>query len=232
MLVRPMPATTRSKLTRPLYFLFEKAEQVDLVFVARCVVGVAAFGWIGDVGAAVPDEQALAEAGSGGDEGAVADLAGVAFSERINLLGRKLGDAVSVGLEVIDEEDVLNIEAGGELAAIEGPGKVGEAQAAVADRAWNAEAGGGDFFCAEKVFDDDFEAGIILGFVDLVACGFQLAVGKVIQPKVDLGAAYISRQDHLSLSKNPQPSPLVAGKSAAAALSRISVSIPLEGQMS
>jgi hypothetical protein len=36
---------------------------------------------------AVPDEDAFAEAGAGGDEGAVADLAGVAFGEGVDLVG-------------------------------------------------------------------------------------------------------------------------------------------------
>ena len=59
--------------------LLEEAQQVDLVFVARRVVGVAALGGIGRVAAAVPDQQGLAEAGSGGDQRAIADLAGIAL---------------------------------------------------------------------------------------------------------------------------------------------------------
>ena len=47
---------------------------------------------------AVPDEQGLTEAGSGGDEGSVAGLAGVAIGEGIDLVGGELGDAVAIGL--------------------------------------------------------------------------------------------------------------------------------------
>jgi hypothetical protein len=64
---------------------------------------------------------------------------------------------------------VLDLEIVGEFAAVEGPGQVGEAQAAVADRAGNAEAGGGDFVRAEELFDDLFEAGVVLGGIALVA---------------------------------------------------------------
>ena len=49
---------------------------------------------------------------------------------------------------------------------------------------------------------------------------------------VEFVAAFIAGQNHRSLSRTPQPSPLGAGRSAAAALSRNRVSIPLEGQIS
>ena len=67
-------------------FFLEKTEQVDLVFIARGVVDVAAFRGVGDVGAAVPHQIALAEPGAGGDEGAIADLAGIALGEGVNLV--------------------------------------------------------------------------------------------------------------------------------------------------
>ena len=146
--------------------LLEEAQQVDLVFVARRVVGVAALGGVGRVGAAVPDQQALAQAGSGGDQGAVADLAGVALAEGVDLVGGELGHAVAVGLKIVDEEDVVDAEAGRELAAVQGPGQVGQAQAAVAHRAGHAEAGRGHLVRAQKLLDDLFQAGVILGRID------------------------------------------------------------------
>ncbi len=118
-----------------------------------------------------------------------------------------------------------------ELAAVQGPGQVGEAQAAVAHRAGHAEAGRSDLGRAEKLLDDLFQPGVVFGRKALIAGGFQFSIDKVIQRQMNLGAAYIARQNHLSLSKTPQPSPSVAGKSAAAALSNIKVSIPLEGQI-
>jgi hypothetical protein len=145
-----MPLTTRSKLMRPVVLLLEVAEQVDLVFVARRVVAVAAFAGHGDVLLAVPGQDALAEAGAGGDQGAVADLAGVALARGVDLVGLEFGDAVAIGFQVVDEEDVVDFEVVGQLAAVEGPGQVGEAQAAVADRAGDAEAGGGDNFARRK----------------------------------------------------------------------------------
>ena len=93
---------------------------------------------------AVPDEQGLAEAGAGGDEAAVADGGGVAFVQGEDAVGGELGDAVAVGFEVVDEEDVLDAERVWQVADVEGPGEVGELEAAVADGAGAAEAGGDD----------------------------------------------------------------------------------------
>jgi hypothetical protein len=64
----------------PVVLLLEEAQQVDLVFVARRVVRVAALGGIRNMMVAVPDQEAFAQAGSGGDQGAVAHLAGIALA--------------------------------------------------------------------------------------------------------------------------------------------------------
>ena len=93
-------------------FLLEKAKQVDLVFVAGGVVGMAALRGIGNVGTAVPDEEAFAKPGSGGDEGTIADLAGIAFSKGEDLVAGELGYAIAVGFKVVDEEDVGDAEIG------------------------------------------------------------------------------------------------------------------------
>ncbi len=121
--------------------LLEEAQQVDLVLVAGREVRVASLGGIGNVGVAVPDEQALAQAGSGGDQGAVADLAGVALGQGEYLVGGELGYAVAVGFQVVDEEDVIDDEASRQFAAVQRPGQVGEAQASVAHRAGHAKTG-------------------------------------------------------------------------------------------
>ena len=123
-------------------------------------------------------------------------------------------------------------EVADEFAAVECPGKVGETQAPVAHRPGHAEAGGGDLVASQKLLDDVFQARIILGRKSLFARICQLSIGEVIQRQVNLGAAHVSGQNHLSLSKTPQPSPSVGGRSAAAALSRNRVSIPLAGQIS
>jgi hypothetical protein len=136
----------------PVVLLLEEAQQVDLVFVARRVVGVAALGGIGNVAVAVPDQQALAQAGSGGDQGAVADLAGVALAEGVNLVGGELGHAVAVGLKVVDQEDVVDAQAHRQLAAVQRPGQVGEAQTAVAHRAGHAKAGRGHLVAPRNSF--------------------------------------------------------------------------------
>ena len=144
MFLMPRPETTRSQLTRPLSWCAEVLEEGDLAVGAGGEVAVATLGGDGAVVLAVPDEEGLAEAGAGGDEAAVADGGFVAGVEGEDLVGGELGDAVAVGFEVVDEEDVLDAEGLGELSAVEDPGEVGELEAAVADGAGDAEAGGED----------------------------------------------------------------------------------------
>ena len=72
---------------RPLYFCLRKRSRSISSSLRGRVVRVAAFGGIGNVDAAVPDQQAFAQPGSGGDQGAVADLAGVALAQRVDLVG-------------------------------------------------------------------------------------------------------------------------------------------------
>src|SRR5208282_5147254 len=133
----------------------------------------------------------LAEAGSGGDQGAVAHLAGVALAEGVDLAVGELGHAVAVGFQVVDQEDVLDGEAGSQLAAVQGPGQVGQAQAAVAHRAGHAEAGRMNLVRAQKLFDDLFQAGVVPGLNLLIARINQFSIDKVVQRQVNLGAANV-----------------------------------------
>ena len=108
MFLMPRPETTRSQLTRPL--------RVSRRYSRRAIsrlVRAAKSQWppsegMGRCCLAVPDEERLAEAGAGGDEAVVAGGVGVAGVEGEDLVGRELGDAVAVGLEIVDEEDVLD----------------------------------------------------------------------------------------------------------------------------
>ena len=121
MFLMPRPETTRSQLTRPLRVCAEVFEEGDLAGGAGGEVAVAAFGGDGAVVLAVPDEEGLAEAGAGGDEAAVADGGVVAGMEGEDLVGGELGDAVAVGFEVVDEEDVLDAESDFESRGSRGP---------------------------------------------------------------------------------------------------------------
>ncbi len=199
----PRPETTRSQLTRPLRVLRRYSSRA----ISR-LERAAKSQWppsegMGRVGLAVPDEERLAEAGAGGDEALVAAGVGVAGVEGEYLVGRELGDAVAVGLEVVDEEDVRDAERVLEVAAVEGPGKIGELEAAVADGAGDAEAGGGDVLFvfgagAEEVFDCAFEAGEFVGGEFLVAYGDEVAFGHVVEREMNLGAAYVACENHLA----------------------------------
>ena len=69
----------------------EVLEECDLAVGAGGEVAVAAFGGDGAVLLAVPDEEGLAEAGSGGDEAAVADGGVVACVEGEDFSGASSG---------------------------------------------------------------------------------------------------------------------------------------------
>ena len=165
-------------------------EQGDLAVAACGEVAVATFGGDGNVFRAVPDEEGFAQAGSGGDEAAVAGGFGVALVEGKDLVGVELGNAVAVGFEVVDEEDVLDAEGLREVAGVEAPGEVGEFEAAVADGAGAAKAGSGDVcrrggscggVACEELLDDVVEGGELVGGELMVADGVELAVGEVIE---------------------------------------------------
>src|SRR5258708_7096387 len=124
----------------------EIVEEGDLAIGARGEVAVAAFGGDGHVLFAVPDEERFAEAGACGDETAMSGGVWVAGLEGEDALRCEFGDAVAVGFEVVDEEDVPDRERLRKIADVEGPGQVGELEAALADRAGEAEAGGEGIF--------------------------------------------------------------------------------------
>jgi hypothetical protein len=103
------------------------------------------------LGLGVPDQQRLTQAGAGGDQATVPDGARVARLQRADALRSKLRDAVAVGLQIVDQEDVLDAERAAQIARIQRPGQVSQLQAAVAYWAGAAEAGGYDFFLLARV---------------------------------------------------------------------------------
>src|SRR6202789_3218633 len=82
---------------------------------------------------------------------------------RVNLVGLELSDSVAVGFEIIDEKDIWNAEAGLQLAAVECPGQIGEAQPAVTHGTGHAKAGRCGLVCGEELFCDLFQPGIFPG---------------------------------------------------------------------
>ena len=60
---------------------------------------------------AVPDQKRLAQAGSRGDQRTIANLAGVALAERVDLVGGQLVNAVAVGFQIVNQKDMVNAEA-------------------------------------------------------------------------------------------------------------------------
>ena len=133
-------------------------------------------------------------------------VAGLTGVEGGDFVRRELGDAVAVGFEVVDEEDVFDAESdfSSRSRASRVPRKVGELEAAVADGAGAAEAGGGDvrgFLVAfgEKLMHDVVERGEVFGGEFFLTQGNELAGGEVVERKMDLGAADVACEDHVLL---------------------------------
>jgi hypothetical protein len=132
----------------------------------------------------------------------MADGGGVGRVEGTNFVRSQFGDAVAVGFEVVDEEDVLDVEGLRESVRVDTPRKVGELHAASANGAGETEAGGGDLaLCAgivgKEAMDDGVEAGELVGRKLLVANAAKLAVFEAVQREVNFGAAYVASKDHL-----------------------------------
>ncbi len=152
-----------------------------------------------------------------------------------NLFGREFRDAVAVGYEVVDEEEVRDVEAGRQLARVEHPGKIGEPQTAAAHWTGNTEAGRGDFGVGafgEEAGHDFLKPAVLVGGVALIANVNQLAVLERIQREVNLGAADVTGENHLAISKLPAPFAPGVGRWAAAAESSRNSSRPFCGWMS
>src|SRR5208283_4789675 len=84
------------KADAPVIFLPQKAQQIDLVLIARSKVRVAALGGVRNVIAPVPDEERLTKPRSRRDQPPVAHLLGVALAKGIDLVGLQFGNAKAV----------------------------------------------------------------------------------------------------------------------------------------
>ena len=70
----------------------------------------------------------------------MADRRGIARMQHGDRISGELGNAVAVGLEIIDQEDVLDAERCAEITGVQRPWQIGELQPSIADRAGAAEA--------------------------------------------------------------------------------------------
>ncbi len=140
--------------------LLEEAQQVHLEVVPRGKINVPALGGEDPVARAVPDEDGLPEARAGGDQDLV-PLPCPARLERHQRAGRQNEDAVSGGLEVVQEPDPRRTDGPGETPLLHLPGKIRGDAAPVHDGPRHAEAGGRDSdggTLAEKPADHGLKA--------------------------------------------------------------------------
>ena len=183
----------------------EILEQSHFAVCSGGEVAVAALGRDGSVAHAVPDEHSFAEAGSSGDEALVADRIGIAGVQGEYLVGGELGDAIAVGFQIIDEEDVANAEGALQVASVEDPWKICEFETPVTNRAGAAEAGGCDealIFSfgsgAEEAVNDLFKAAELMRGKLEITDGKKVAFDHAVEREVNLGAAYVACEDHLA----------------------------------
>ena len=148
--------------------LAQENEQLVADAVVGREAGVAAFAGKGAMRDAVPEHARFAQAGAGGDQRAIADLARIGLRvEREQFVRKQRIDAIGIGLEIVEQADLLEIQFGLQRGGIDDPGQVGHLHHAVLDRSGHAEAGMPDVgeIVAEKVADDFRERGVVLARV-------------------------------------------------------------------
>ena len=114
-------------------------EQLALQRILGPEVGVAAFARKRMMRVAVPVQAGFAESRPGGDDGGVPRRVRCARIERHEVLWGERRDTVGVGLEVVDHEDVMDGELGGERAGVHHPRKIRRLASSVANRSGDAE---------------------------------------------------------------------------------------------
>src|SRR5579863_774650 len=117
------------------------AEQINFEVVARGEVGVTAFAGKDMVLFAIPVHSGLAQPGAGGNDSLISNWCAARSVQKNEILGRKLRNALGVGLKVVDERDVVKFNFRDQTLGFNDPGKIGSFNASIAYRASHAEAG-------------------------------------------------------------------------------------------
>ena len=161
-------------------------------------IGVARFGGHGCVTLAVPEQNALAEAGAGGDY----DLRGLwsfdAAMNRLQFVGFQNAETVGGGFDVVHQVHMVQVQMLRDARTVDQPGKIGGLHAVVDDGSGNAEGGGGDFAAGaiQKIAGDFFQAFMLARGVALIRHAHELALLHVEEPKVGLGSTQVTSQNH------------------------------------
>lgn len=118
----------------------EVGKQVQPGRVTGGKTGVAAFGGNGNVTGAVPEQNALAEARPGRDQGRIAQ-AGCASLELVKIRRRQQGNPVAVGFKVVDDKGRA-VKKLTQFIGTDAPGQVSDPAHAIEDGAGRTNAGG------------------------------------------------------------------------------------------
>ena len=180
-----------------------ETKQFNLLFGVRGEIGVAAFGGADLIAGAIPDEKGFAQAGARGKQRArSADFWRAGIQNR-EIGGIEIFDAVAPGSEIVEKNDVFDVQFLRKDGGVNGPGKIGGADAIVDDRAGDAETSRADFFVTEvrcgyagKFFGDEIKCGEILAAETLLEnrCESATSFGK--KREIAFCAADVTGQYH------------------------------------
>ena len=189
----------------PAEALAEVTQEADFLLGAGGVVHMPAFGGDGHPVVADPRQQGHAEAGAGGDQGAVAVRIGRPLLEKRNGVFLQHGDALRRGHQVVDQVHHRDPGLGRDLGAVHHPGQVGSACAVVDHRSRNAEAGRADLTLDRRTRgqegrDQRRQTGKLGAAEPGGAHEAQAAVRHLEETEMALGAADVASQDHAAAS--------------------------------
>jgi hypothetical protein len=165
-------------------------QQSDLAVAASGEVAVSAFRWDGPMSSSIPYQHSLAKPGAGRDQPGMTDGVRLASVQDIYLVRCKFGDAVAVGLKVVDQRDVPYGDRLHQLVRVKDPRQVGKLQTPIAHRARNPKARSGNLFLlrsrnafarAQEFVHHLVEASELVRRKLFIAEGTQPAVGKVVE---------------------------------------------------
>src|SRR5580692_9164830 len=102
--------------------------------------------------ASIPCQNSFSESCACSNQGTVADLAGIALAQRVDLIRAQLGNTVSVCFKIVDQKNVLDAEVGCELSTVQSPRKIRQPQPPIAHRSRHAETCGSHLIRGQKFF--------------------------------------------------------------------------------
>src|SRR5713101_2448451 len=180
-----------------------EAQQFDLLLGVRSKIRMSPFGRHDAVTPPVPDEDGLTETRARGEQSAGSARFGRTRIQNAEIFRWKMLQAVSGGSQIIQKNDIGNIQLFDESRGINHPRKVCRSDAAVDNRAGDAETRSDDAFAAQmfgglagKFLDDQVALREFLACKALLEDGSEGAAFFRKKRQITLRAANVSRENH------------------------------------